>query len=120
MKKYLLTGIAAVLVVNESAHAANLAMITSPPTLFSFFVMLVAGFCLFGSFQVLNQVRGGMLGKSWLMFFIGFILLVISQFLNIATAMEFFVIPAMLVPLLLFLMSGVFAYGVLIARKTLS
>lgn len=120
MKKNLIFVIAAILAISDSAHAANLAMITSPPTLFSFFVMLVAGFCLFGSFQVFNQVRGGMLSKSWLMFLIGFILLAVSQFLNIATAMEIFIIPAMIVPLMLFLMTGVFAYGVFMARRTLS
>ncbi len=120
MKKKLLLGITAVLALNDSAQAANLAMIVSPPTMFSFFVMVIAGFCLFGSFQVLNQVKGGLLGRSWQMFFLGFVLLTLSQFLNITAAMEIFSIPAAVVPGLLFLMTGVFAYGVYTARKTLS
>jgi predicted membrane channel-forming protein YqfA (hemolysin III family) len=120
MKKQFLMGITTVLAICDSAHAANFAMITSPPTMFSFFVLVIAGFCLFGSFQVLNQVKGGMLSRSWQMFFLGFALLAISQLLNIGNAMEFFSISAMVVPGLLVLMAGVFAYGVYTARRTLS
>ena len=119
MKKLVLLTILVLTAASPNAHAANFAMITSPPTLFSFFVMVAAGFCLFGSFQVLNQVKGGLLSRSWQMFFLGFVLLAISQFLSMASAMEFFSIPAFIVPGLLFLMSGVFAYGVYNTQKTL-
>ncbi len=120
MKRQLLIGLIAVLAICDSAQAANLAMITSPPAMFSFFVMVISGFCLYSSFQVLSQVKGGLLSRSWQMFLLGFGLLTISQFLSFASALEFFSISAGVVNGLLFLMAGVFAYGVYNARKTLS
>lgn len=119
MKKYLLFGLIAAIATSSNAHAANMAMIVSPPTLFSFFVMIIAGFCLFGSFQVWNQVKGGLLSRSWQMFLIGFVLLAVSQFLNILSSVEIMALPGFVVPLLLTMMAGVFMYGVNNARKTL-
>jgi hypothetical protein len=119
MKKLLL-GMVTVFLLTGSANAANFAMITSPPTMFSFFVLVIAGFCLVGSFQVLSQVRGGMLSRSWQMFFIGFVLLAISQLGHIASSMEIMNLPVYFMPGVLVLMAGVFAYGVYSARKTLS
>jgi len=120
MKKRLLTAIFTILALSGRANAANVAMIASPPTLFSFFVLVIAGFCLFSSFQVLSQVKGGMLSRSWQMFFLGFLLLAVSQLASILSAMEFISLPAYFTPLMLVLMAGVFAYGVYNARKTLS
>ena len=119
MKK-IFSVLAIALILTGNANAANLAMITSPPTMFSFFVLVIAGFCLVGSFQVLNQVRGGMLSRSWQMFFIGFALLSISQLGQIMASMEIIMLPVYFMPGVLVLMAGVFAYGVYNARKTLS
>ena len=107
-------------VLNGNAHAANLAVIASPPTMFNLFVLIIAGACLVGSFQVLGQVKGGYLGRSWQMFFLGFILLAISQLGSIASAMELLNLPELFTPLMLLLMAGLFAYGVFSAKKTLS
>jgi len=120
MKKKFLIGSIAVLTICTSAQAANLAMIASPPTMFSFFVLVIAGFCLFGSFQVWNQVKGGLLSRSWQMFLVGFVLLAVSQLLNVLSSMEIIALPGYVVPGLLTLMAGVFLYGVYNARKTLS
>lgn len=118
MKKVLSASLL-VFLMTGSANAANFAVITSPPTMFSFFVLVIAGFCLVGSFQVLSQVRGGMLSRSWQMFFIGFVLLAISQLGQIFSMMEIMVLPVYFMPGVLVLMAGVFAYGVYNARKTL-
>ena len=120
MKKQLLIGFIAAFTICSSTHAANFAMIASPPTMFSFFVLVIAGFCLFGSFQVWNQVKGGLLSRSWQMFLIGFVLLAVSQLLNILSSMEFMALPGYIVPGLLTMMAGVFLYGVYNTRKTLS
>jgi predicted membrane channel-forming protein YqfA (hemolysin III family) len=119
MKKVAL-GIALAFLMTNDANAANFAMITSPPTMFSFFVLVIAGFCLVGSFQILNQVRGGLLSRSWQMFFIGFVLLAISQLGHIAASLEILMLPVYFMPGVLVLMAGVFAYGVYNARRTLS
>ena len=120
MKKSLFVTIVISTVLGSSAHAANLAVIANPPTMFNVFVLIIAGACLVGSFQVLGQVKGGYLGRSWQMFFFGFILLAVSQLASIATAMELFILPELFTPLMLLLMAGLFAFGVFSARKTLS
>ena len=120
MRKSLFFGILISAGLGSDVYAANLAVITSPPTMFSLFVLIIAGACLFGSFQVMGQVKGGYLSKSWQMFFSGFVFLAISQLASIASAMEFFSLPELFTPLMLLLMSGLFAYGVFSARNTLS
>ena len=120
MKKQFLIGLSTVLTMCTSAHAANLAMIASPPTMFSFFVFVIAGFCLFVSFQVWNQVKGGLLSRSWQMFLLGFVLLAVSQLLNVLTSIELMAPPGYVVPGLLTLMAGAFLYGAYNTRKTLS
>src|SRR3989304_9368437 len=101
MKKQFLIGLIAAFAICTSAHAANFAMIASPPTMFSFFVLVIAGFCLFGSFQIWNQVKGGLLSRSWQMFLLGFVLLAVSQLLNILSSMEVMALPGYVVPGLL-------------------
>ena len=120
MKKQCLIGLSTVLTMSTSAHAANLAMIASPPTMFSFFVLVIAGFCLFVSFQVWNQVKGGLLSRSWQMFLLGFVLLAVSQLFNVLTSIELMAPPGYVVPGLLTLMAGAFLYGAYNTRKTLS
>ena len=120
MKKCFFFGIIISAVLVSDVQAANLAVITSPPTMFSLLVLIVAGACLFGSFQVMGQVKGGYLSRSWQMFFFGFVLLAISQLASIASAMEFFTLPELFTPLMLLLMSGLFAFGVFSARNTLN
>ncbi|MGH8016373.1 MAG: hypothetical protein ACREBV_09295, partial [Candidatus Zixiibacteriota bacterium] len=87
MKKRVVIGPLALMAVGGNVNAANMAMITSPPTMFSFFVLVIAGFCLFGSFQIWNQVKGGMLSRSWQMFLLGFLILAVSQLLNVLTSL---------------------------------
>jgi len=119
MKKLLSIGILTLLSAGN-ANAANVAMITSPPTMFSFFVLVIAGFCLFGSFQIWNQVKGGLLSRSWQMFLLGFVLLAVSQLLSVLHSMEFIAIPGFVSPVLLTLMAGAFLFGTLNAKKNLS
>ena len=120
MKKSLFMAVLISGAMGSDVQAANLAVIASPPTMFSLFVLFVAGACLFGSFQVMGQVKGGYLSRSWQMFFFGFALLAISQLASIGSAMELFSLPELFTPLMLLLMSGLFAFGVFSARNTLS
>src|SRR5574341_1298359 len=102
MKKKMLSLIIPLLALSTEAWGANIGMMTSPPTLFSFFVLVIAGFCLFWSYQIWHQVKGGMLSRSWQMFLLGFLLLAVSQLLNVLTSTEIVVIPGFVSPGLLF------------------
>ncbi len=101
-------------------QAANLAVITSPPTLLNILVLLFAGACLFICFQVLTLVKGGQLSRSWQMFLIAFSLLVISQLANLLNTFEILNIPNFVVPVLMMLTVGLFLYGIYETKRVLS
>ncbi|MCB2229382.1 hypothetical protein KQH82_01615 [bacterium] len=102
------------------AEAANLAVITSPPTLLNGAVFVVAVGCLILCIQVMGAVRGGLLSKSWQFFLIGFGLLAASQILNVLQTIEVVVLPSFVVPAVLTAMAAVFLYGLLTTKRTLS
>ncbi|MFZ5980553.1 MAG: hypothetical protein ACOYVF_07955 [Candidatus Zixiibacteriota bacterium] len=104
----------------SSSQAANLAVITSPPTILNILVLLFAFACFFICFQVLNLVRGGQLSRSWQMFMFGFALLALSQVAYLLTVFEIFVVPSFTVPALMTLMVGLFLYGMFEMKRVLS
>jgi uncharacterized membrane protein len=120
MRRYVAIPAGLILLFSPAAHAANLAVITNPPTIFNLVVLAVAVFGLVGAFRVTDLVRGGLLLKSWQLFVVGFIVLALAQVAALLHAFEFVSLPSFVVPLLLVLMVGLFAYGVHEARRTLS
>lgn len=104
---------------SSNAHAANFAVITSPPTMLSAIVFLVGVGCLVGSVKILSLLRGGLLFKSWQIFLTAFITLVISQVANLIHDFEIFILPTFVVPSLLLLAIGLFMFGVFETKKTL-
>lgn len=100
-------------------HAANFAVITSPPNVLNVLVLLFAGACLAICLQVVSLVKGGLFSKIWQLFSIGFILLAISQLLSLLTVMEVVVIPVFVAPALMVVMAGLFLYGILEAKRIL-
>jgi apolipoprotein N-acyltransferase len=112
--------VAALLLTAGNAHAANLAVITSAPTLLHTVVLACAVVCAVGSFKVLDAVRGGMLGRTWLMFFIGFVVLGLSQLTWLIEALQIGGMPSFVAPLLLIAAVGLFAYGIRETRRSLS
>ena len=120
MRRYVAIPAGLILLFSPAAHAANLAVIKNPPTIFNLVVLAVAVFGLVGAFRVTDLVRGGLLLKSWQLFVAGFIVLALAQIAALLHAFEFVSMPSFVVPLLLFLMVGLFAYGVHEARRTLS
>ena len=102
-----------------SAQAANFAVITSPPTLMNFLILIAAVVCLTGSLKVVELIRGGLLSKSWQLFLGGFAVLVLAQLVTLANSLEIVNLPSFVVPALLILMAGLFLYGVHEAKRTL-
>ncbi|MDH3889606.1 MAG: hypothetical protein OEV49_00865 [candidate division Zixibacteria bacterium] len=119
MKRNIASIAGLILLLSPAAKAANLAVITNPPTIFSLLVLIVAVAGLVGAFKVAELVRGGLLSKSWQMFIIGFVVLVLSQVASLLNAFEVLAIPSFVVPMMLTVMVGLFAYGVFEARRTL-
>ena len=103
-----------------SAQAANLAVITSPPTFLSVFALLVSCAGLAFCFQVVSLVKGGLFSRIWQLFVIGFALLALSQVSVLLNHFELMVVPGFVLPALLLAMAGVFSYGIIEAKRILS
>jgi hypothetical protein len=120
MKRFTVVPAALVLLLSPAAHAANLAVITNPPTIFNVVVLAMAVVGLVGAFRVADLVRGGLLFRSWQLFIIGFVALALAQAAVLVQTFEVVALPSFVVPMLLVVMVGLFAYGVFEARRTLS
>lgn len=102
------------------AEAANLAVITNPPTALNALVFLCAVAATGGAVKVLTLVKGGRLSRSWQMFVLGFALLAISQIIMLCQVMEVFTLPEMVVPGIAVVAIGLLFYGILEVKRTLS
>jgi hypothetical protein len=119
MKKIILT-VVFFTAATANAKAANLAVITSPPTILSILVFLFACSCLFLCSQVLGLVKGGQMSKSWQMFLLAFTVLAISQIASLLHTFEILAVPGFVVPVLMVLMVGLFLYGMYETKRVLS
>jgi hypothetical protein len=120
MRRKLILSFVVLVVSAGESQAANLAVITSPPTIMNILVLFFAGGCLALCFQLLSLVRGGLFGKIWQWFTIGFALLALSQIAALLSVFEVVAMPGFMVPALLVLMAGIFLYGILEAKRVLS
>jgi len=120
MNRSLLFGILIVLTAGSRAEAANLAVITAPPTMLNILILVVGIVCAGGAFRVLSVVRGGQLSRSWNFFVAAFAILVVTQVLSVLLAIEVISLPGFVMPACLAIMTGLFLFGVLEAKKTLS
>lgn len=104
----------------NSAYAANLAVITSPPTLLNLAGLVVAVICVIGSFKVLTLVRGGSFSRSWQFLMGGFITFVLGQLVMMLNTFEIISVPSFLFPAFLVLAAGLFLYGIWETKRVLS
>ncbi len=102
------------------AEAANLAVITNPPTALNLLVLFCAVAATGGAVRVLGLVRGGRLSKSWQMFVAGFALLAVSQIIMLCQVAEVFTLPEMVVPAIALAALGLLFYGIIEVKRTLS
>lgn len=107
------------LAAGADAHAANLAVITTPMNLINVAVFLIAIGGVVGSIQVLSLVRGGALSKSWQLFVGGFIALALAQCIFVLNAIEVFAAPSFITPALVAVAAGMIIYGVWQAKRVL-
>ena len=118
-KTIILTGLT-VIFLSGSTQAANLAVITSPPTILNILVFLFACACLYLCTQLLKLVKGGHLSKAWQVFMLSFLLLALSQIASLLDVFEVILLPNFVVPVLLTVMAGLFLYGIYETKRVLS
>ncbi len=105
--------------IAQEPEAPVVVVSSTPPLLLTLAVLASAIACVIFCAQVLMLVRGGQLSRSWLIFTVGFGVLALSQVVVLLTG--FGVIPAnkFLMPVLLILMSSLFAYGLYDTKRVL-
>lgn len=104
---------------SSQAMAANLAVITSPPTALNLVVFGMVVGCAVGSIKVLGLLKGGFLFKSWQIFLCSFIVLALSEVAILLNDFEVVVLPKFAVPALLILAIGLFLFGIFETKKVL-
>ncbi len=108
-----------VLALSNQAMAANIAVITSPPTMLRLVVFGVVVGCVVGSWKLLSVLKGGLLFKSWQVFMFGFAVLAISQLTSLLNDFEIVSLPDYVAPALWAVVAGLFLFGIFEAKKTL-
>ena len=120
MRRLLSFTLVAVVTATEAAHAADFAVVATAPGALNILVLVGAVIGAFGAHKVQEAVRGGLLSKCWQAFAGGFVLLGLAQVLTLAESVSIVTLPSLVVPALWMLMVACFAYGVFLARRTLS
>ena len=108
-----------VLALSSQAMAANIAVITSPPTMLKFVVFGVVVGCIVGSWKLLSVLKGGWLFKRGQIFMFGFGVLAVSQLTSLLNDFEIFSLPDYVAPALWVVVAGLFLFGIFEAKKTL-
>ncbi|MFH2049816.1 MAG: hypothetical protein ABIJ12_10265 [bacterium] len=109
-----------IMMIGSNANAANLAMITSTPTMLDILILICSIGCVMGAMKVLSLVRGGQFSKSWQYLMGGFSALIVVQLLRIFNAIEIIMLPVFVIPTCFILMMGLFLYGIYEAKRILS
>jgi hypothetical protein len=121
MKTRLLTLITFLLGGSVSAQdAPTVALAPAQPLLMTILLLAAAVGCVVFCVQVFTLVRGGQLSKSWLYFAGGFMLLAISQLVVLLSGFGVMVNNPWFVPGLMAGMTGLFIWGLLETKRTLS
>ena len=119
MKGRTIFGLVLLWVCAGEVHAANVAVITTPPGIMSVLIFLCACACVIVGLQVKSVVRGGLLSKGWQFFIGGFAALALAELAGLLRNMEVITLPVWVVPGLLVLMAGVFLLGLFETKRVL-
>jgi len=119
MMKKLFPTLAAAVLLSQPAHAANFAVMATPPNLLNLAVLVAAVVGLVGGVRVLSLVKGGHLARTWQVFVLGLGVMILCQVALLGAAMEFFALPTFVVPALLVVSVGLFVYGIFETKRVL-
>jgi len=120
MKPFIATTFVLVIGFGNRAEAANLAVITSPPTILNLGTLLLALAAVVVGFQLLQAVRGGSLSRPWQIFIGGFAVLSLSQLSMLLQSFEIVSLPVWVTPALMILCAGIFFYGLFETKRVLT
>ncbi|RKX25805.1 MAG: hypothetical protein DRP45_05075 [Candidatus Zixiibacteriota bacterium] len=120
MRKNLLLVVALMVGWPSRSEAADLALITSPPTMLNLMVLVLAFAAVAICFRVFTAVKGGSLSRSWQLFMGGFAILGLSQMSSLFQTLEVVSLPVWVTPGLSLLWVVALLYGVIETKRVLS
>lgn len=119
MRKSLFLTISLIVGLGGNAQAANLALITSPPTMINMLVLFLACAASIVCLRVLSSVRGGYLSRSWQVFLGAFAALALSQLSILFQTLEIIALPIWVSPVLLLVFVAASLYAVMDTKRVL-
>ena len=120
--KYMLSGILLInLIFAQTAHASvDTEALFSVSGLADLVLLLCVVICLFWSMRIMSLVRGGLMSKSWQMFTLGFIFLMLARFLAISQSIHLLIVPEYVSTILYLLMILTWLIGIYQTKRTLA
>jgi len=76
--------------------------------------------CLFWSMKIMSLVRGGLMSKSWQMFTLGFLFLILARLIIISASINLFVVPEYLSTIFYLLMTVTWLIGIFQTKRILA
>ena len=120
--KYMLSGILLTsLIFAQTAHASvDTEALFSVSGIADMVLLLCVVICLFWSMRIMSLVRGGLMSKSWQMFTLGFIFLMLARFLAISQSIHLLIVPEYVSTILYLLMILTWLIGIYQTKRTLA
>ena len=120
--KYIISGIFLInFLFAGTAHAAvNINALLSASGIADLVLLLCIFVCLFWSMKIMSLVRGGLMSKSWQMFTLGFLFLILARLMIISATINLFVVPEYVSTILYLLMTVTWLVGILQTKRILA
>ena len=120
--KYILSGLFLIcLISGKTAHAAvNVNALLSTSGIVDLALLLCIIICLFWSMKIMSLVRGGLMSKSWQMFTLGFLFLILARLTIISSTVSLFVFPEFVSTVLYLLMTLTWLIGIFQTKRILA
>lgn len=120
--KYILFGIFLIgMVSTQTAQAAvDTKALYSVSGIADMALLLCIFICLIWSMKIMSLVRGGMMSKSWQMFTLGFIFLILARVISLSAIINLFVVPDYVSTVLYLLMTITWLIGIFQTKRILA
>ncbi len=120
--KYILSGIFLIsFLFTKTANAAvDINALLSTAGIADMVLLLCIIICLFWSMNIMSLVRGGLMSKSWQMFTLGFLFLILARIVIISATINLFVVPEYVSTLLYLFMTITWLIGIFQTKRILA
>jgi len=120
--KFILSGIFLIsfLFAKTANAAVNIDALLSTAGIVDMVLLLCIIICLFWSMNIMSLVRGGLMSKSWQMFTLGFLFLILARIVIISATINLFVVPDYVATILYLFMTITWLIGIFQTKRILA